>query len=195
MYGTRKPSSRAAAASPQVSSRLRQPGPSAPPSSASSSCRSSSSSSMRGMGGLAGGGFAGCDNAGHGRGESSAGFARGAVGQCPVLQPEFRRMPDPRRSALLDRRARSACGGAAGQPAHAWPGGQLGSACCGSSAATRFRRTRCMHRAATPFAPFALPTSDTPRASIVIPVYRRVRAHPGLPARDRRAPARRRPSR
>ena len=42
---------------------------------------------------------------------------------------------------------------------------------------------------AAPFAPFTLATSNTPRASIVIPVHGAVRAYPGLPARPRRAPA------
>src|SRR6478672_575072 len=54
---------------------------------------------MRGMGGLAGGGFAGCDNAGKGRGESSAGVAQDAVGPPPGvsrnLPPESSRMPIP----------------------------------------------------------------------------------------------------
>jgi O-antigen biosynthesis protein len=122
------------------------------------------------MGGLAGGGFAGCDNAGYGCGESSAGFARGAVGQCLVLQPEFRRMPLPAEARFWVSRA-------FGLWRRGWASLRTrGLAASWARLLRQFRRSATPAQAlyapvAEPFAPFAMPTSTAPRASIVIPVF------------------------
>jgi len=122
------------------------------------------------MGGLAGGGFAGCDNAGYGSGESSAGFARPAVSQRLVLQPEFRRMPLPAEARFWIARA-------LGLWRRGWASLRTrGLAASWAGLLRQVRRRPLSAHAlyappATAFSPFVMPTSATPRASLVIPVY------------------------